>query len=59
MAHIQKMAEIQMKLDQEIEQENQRVLAENAEKERKRLEAEAIVLAILDEVQRIVQEKEE
>ena len=41
MAHIKKMAELRITLDQEIEQENMRIVAEKKEKEKIRLELEA------------------
>ena len=47
---------MRLRLDQEIEQENQRIQAENAEKERIRLEEEAVERARQEEEQRLLKE---
>ena len=59
MAHIKKMAELRITLDQEIEQENMRIVAEKKEKEKIRLELEAAERAQMAEEERLQREVEE
>ena len=59
MAHIKKMAEMRITLDQEIEQENIRIIAEKKEKERIRQELEAAERAKMAEEEKLQREFEE